>query len=416
MNKKGQNFLEYALLLGCIALALTAMQVYFKRGIQGVIKSTSDDLVLPAQDFYGANGQILGMAEEMVEGVSYRQLMPTTNVKDQEIVTTERARGERGFVINRDRVTSQGSWLTTLEVKSPLPDYDTLTEKGSDPSPTFSENVSSAGNGSNGADGMLSAGEMRAVIKSGGTITSQSNVLNGGVQVRYGGTEATRSAPITNANEVRNINANLNTQGHSAGPSGSGTFIVSGSKISEIVQSSYANSGQRDAAAGSVNSQFGLGRGTSNAMGAAVNGINTFVYGAPPTGNPAASQPLVVDGKPYQVSIIGIAPQPSATVTAASGSTGAETSTSAGGHWEPAYMAGTDAGNDLGIDPDAKTWVPAASPNTGTGNTDIFAAFRTDKTRPTVIQQQPVPAIMKQNGSVLSGDWNKQLTFTPKVN
>lgn len=129
MNKKGQNLLEYALLLGCIALAFSAMNAYFKRGIQGVIKSTSDDLSWPAEDFYGVNGQILGMAEEMVEGVSYQQLMPKTQVKEQEIVSTERARGEKGFVINRDRLTTQSSWLTTMVVETPVPDYGTLGDK-----------------------------------------------------------------------------------------------------------------------------------------------------------------------------------------------------------------------------------------------------------------------------------------------
>ena len=276
MNKKGQNFLEYALLVGCIALALSAMNVYFKRGIQGVIKSTQDDLASPAVQVFSelnngqvVNGQILGMAEEMVEGVTSSQPEPATTEKDLEIVYTERARGEKGFVINRDRVTAEASKWITQVVKTPVPDYGTLSVKVNTDVPA-SPGIA--------ADGLLSAGEMRAVTKSGGTITSQSNVLNGGIQVRYGGTEASRSAPITNINDVRNINANLNTQGYSAGPSGSGVFIVSAAKISEIVQSSYADPEQRQAAAGTSAADFGLGRGSSSAMGAAVNGINKFVY------------------------------------------------------------------------------------------------------------------------------------------
>ncbi len=42
-NSKGQNLIEYALILGIIAVALFAMQTYFQRGIQSVIKVVADD-------------------------------------------------------------------------------------------------------------------------------------------------------------------------------------------------------------------------------------------------------------------------------------------------------------------------------------------------------------------------------------
>jgi len=43
-NKKAQSILEYAVLLGLAGIALSSMQVYFKRGIQSVIKVAADEV------------------------------------------------------------------------------------------------------------------------------------------------------------------------------------------------------------------------------------------------------------------------------------------------------------------------------------------------------------------------------------
>lgn len=130
-------------------------------------------------------------------------------------------------------------------------------------SPAFSEN------GPSGASGMLSAGEMRAAIKSGGSFTSQSNVLNGGTQVRYGGTEASRSAPITNANTIHN----LNTKGYAAGPGE--TTIFSGAAVSSIVTNAVSQA--QTVYNGGKNivdyASYELNRGVSAAMGNAVTAL-----------------------------------------------------------------------------------------------------------------------------------------------
>lgn len=103
-------------------MALLAMQVYFKRGIQGVIKITSDDLASPAQNFYSAQAgktvdpQILGV--EDVGLLQYIQREPTNVTKRQEIVTTELARGQRGFVIKDDNTTTTGNWTVRYESKN----------------------------------------------------------------------------------------------------------------------------------------------------------------------------------------------------------------------------------------------------------------------------------------------------------
>jgi len=43
-NRKGQSTLEYAILIGIVVGALITMQIYVKRGIQGKLRSASDDI------------------------------------------------------------------------------------------------------------------------------------------------------------------------------------------------------------------------------------------------------------------------------------------------------------------------------------------------------------------------------------
>jgi len=42
--RKGQSTLEYALIIAVVAGAMIAMQVYIKRGVQGKLKATADDI------------------------------------------------------------------------------------------------------------------------------------------------------------------------------------------------------------------------------------------------------------------------------------------------------------------------------------------------------------------------------------
>lgn len=44
MNSKGQSIIEYTTIIGLVVIALSAMQVYIKRGIQAGIKIAADEL------------------------------------------------------------------------------------------------------------------------------------------------------------------------------------------------------------------------------------------------------------------------------------------------------------------------------------------------------------------------------------
>ncbi|MDD2679217.1 MAG: hypothetical protein PHO03_00225 [Candidatus Omnitrophica bacterium] len=44
MKSKAQSIMEYVIVLGLIALALAAMSLYFRRGIQSVVKIAADEM------------------------------------------------------------------------------------------------------------------------------------------------------------------------------------------------------------------------------------------------------------------------------------------------------------------------------------------------------------------------------------
>jgi len=44
LNKKGQGTLEYAVIIAVIVAALIAMQTYMKRGMQGKLRESSDNM------------------------------------------------------------------------------------------------------------------------------------------------------------------------------------------------------------------------------------------------------------------------------------------------------------------------------------------------------------------------------------
>jgi uncharacterized protein (UPF0333 family) len=44
MYKKGQSTLEYAIIIAVVVAALLAMQIYMKRGVQGKMKQSTDDI------------------------------------------------------------------------------------------------------------------------------------------------------------------------------------------------------------------------------------------------------------------------------------------------------------------------------------------------------------------------------------
>jgi Flp pilus assembly pilin Flp len=53
--KRAQSFSEYAILLAVVAMAITAMQTYVKRGLQARLKDTADSFVSVLNDKLDSN-------------------------------------------------------------------------------------------------------------------------------------------------------------------------------------------------------------------------------------------------------------------------------------------------------------------------------------------------------------------------
>jgi Flp pilus assembly pilin Flp len=82
LNKKGQNTLEYAIIIAVIVAALIAMQSYIKRGIQGKLKASTDDVgeQFSAQNTSGTyQTQLNANSSENISGGAQSTSTTTTN-------------------------------------------------------------------------------------------------------------------------------------------------------------------------------------------------------------------------------------------------------------------------------------------------------------------------------------------------
>ncbi|MFH0876837.1 MAG: hypothetical protein V1863_01255 [Candidatus Omnitrophota bacterium] len=54
--QRGQQTMEYAIFIFAISVALLTMYMYSRRGLQSVVRYSSDQLIGPQEDFYPASG------------------------------------------------------------------------------------------------------------------------------------------------------------------------------------------------------------------------------------------------------------------------------------------------------------------------------------------------------------------------
>lgn len=104
MNKRAQGITEYALVIAAVAAALLTMQVYFRRGVQSVVKVSVDQL----------GGFDSGLTPQQVQDMAIKQdidprygILQSQSVKmsvDQSsTITTIPGSGETKMAINKDK-------------------------------------------------------------------------------------------------------------------------------------------------------------------------------------------------------------------------------------------------------------------------------------------------------------------------
>ena len=69
-SKKGQSTLEYAILILIVIVALLAMQTYLKRGVQGRMRESSDNIGEAYSPGYTTSAMVYTSASTITETVS----------------------------------------------------------------------------------------------------------------------------------------------------------------------------------------------------------------------------------------------------------------------------------------------------------------------------------------------------------
>ncbi len=100
-QKKGQSTVEYAVLIVIVIAALLTIQVYIKRGIQGKLKSSADDIgdqysegntnVIKRTKTHGVVQDTFGKVGAAGQGVSKSTLMgdESTNTEERSVVAND---------------------------------------------------------------------------------------------------------------------------------------------------------------------------------------------------------------------------------------------------------------------------------------------------------------------------------------
>ena len=103
---RGQSIVEYLLVFGVVAAAITGMMVYAKRGVQAGLKAAADDLTPFPGDAQKA--QIEGMRQEAgdVRDTQGRMMAGMRVAADSSMVTTQDSNIDTGL-------TGGGGYVTT---------------------------------------------------------------------------------------------------------------------------------------------------------------------------------------------------------------------------------------------------------------------------------------------------------------
>ena len=123
-KRRASSLLEYSIMFAIVVSALMGMQTYMKRGVQGVVKSTADELGALAEQSYAGglttassatpaleNAQVLGAGETGL--VRYEAVGDITTQMDNTIILTEVSDSSvRRRDIVEDVIQTQGQWTT----------------------------------------------------------------------------------------------------------------------------------------------------------------------------------------------------------------------------------------------------------------------------------------------------------------
>ena len=121
-GRRGQSIAEYLLIFAVVAAAIMTMQVYAKRGIQGVVKTAADQMSPVAGDANGRAAQLLGIRQESGDTqqkiVSGRVLEKSSEITTMTNQTRTMDDGVGGSHTRDEQEITQSSGTSTSHVIS----------------------------------------------------------------------------------------------------------------------------------------------------------------------------------------------------------------------------------------------------------------------------------------------------------
>ena len=123
-GRRGQSIAEYLLIFAVVAAAIMAMQVYAKRGIQGIVKTAADQMSPEANDADGRKAQLLGIRQE--SGDTQKKITSGSVLEKTSAITTKSNQTRTmddsagGSHTTDERETTQSTGTSTSEVISQM--------------------------------------------------------------------------------------------------------------------------------------------------------------------------------------------------------------------------------------------------------------------------------------------------------
>ena len=97
LNKKGQSIMEYAVTIGLVIGAITAMQLYVRSGLQARIKDLSDNAAIYIQDNVKENGTAVFTGTNKIFGTDSTALTGYEPYVSTSLTTTSGSGTEKGI-------------------------------------------------------------------------------------------------------------------------------------------------------------------------------------------------------------------------------------------------------------------------------------------------------------------------------
>ena len=134
MNKRANSVVEYAIILGVVILALSTMNIYIKRGVQGKVKDLSDGFIGAGSPMQAETPNVMALSTSS-----------TNSVANSTVTTRDLLGGSRE--VNVSEHSSMNAISRTEDIKkNPVPDTSTTGTDSAIVDPIITSNTQKTNN------------------------------------------------------------------------------------------------------------------------------------------------------------------------------------------------------------------------------------------------------------------------------